>query len=220
MNPILVAGTGSWKGENDTDWYCPGHPFGEYLQSKGVGPTYAWGTRNGGLTAAPFVWSTGLAGIPWLTNKKEWQAGGAALAYFIASTHRIPGDQTAVIAHSHGLQIVLYACAYYDLRIQALISVGSPVREDMKPIASAARPKIDGWLHLHSDGTDRWQWFGELFDGHLGIVREHPLADSNDLVPGVSHSKLLRNPDLYHLWEDRGWLNWITTTESNVPYQE
>jgi hypothetical protein len=103
--------------------------------------------------------------------------------------------------------VVLYACADHDLKVGTLISVGSPVRKDMMCVAKRARGNIGTWIHVHSDGSDRWQWFGELFDGHFGIVREHPLADRNDSVPGVGHGNLLRQPQHFHYWVDRKWVD-------------
>lgn len=210
MNPILVAGTGSWDGKNDSDWFCPGHKYGQFLAGQGITPTYD-GDR-------PFVWSTNLSGVPGLTrsNHVDWQAGGAALSYFVIGRLAREGAKTALVVHSHGLQVALYAIVEHGLKVQTLISMGSPVRDDMAEIAKQARANIGYWLHVHSDGSDRWQWFGEMFDGgwkrwmpggEPRIVREHPLADKNDFVPKVGHSELLRDPAQYHYWTERGWLD-------------
>lgn len=206
MNPILIPGTGSWAHDGRCDWYCPGHPFGQFLTYQGVAPLYD-GDR-------PFIWSTDLNGVPWLRDRRfvDWAAGGAALNYFVREDLRQPGAATALIAHSHALQVVLFACAEHDLKVDTLISMGSPVRQDMMPVAQRARPNIARWLHVHSDHSDRWQWFGELFDEHVGIVREHPLADVNDFVPKVGHSELLRDPQQYHWWLEKGWLMWLLST--------
>ncbi len=202
MHPILIAGTGSWADDGRVDWYAPQSPFAQFLSAQQLSPTFGPGPAG----PAPFIWSTSLAGIPLVSRKATWSAAGAALAYFTAVTADVRGPETAVIAHSHALQVVLYACAEQGLRVAALISVGSPVRADMQAVAARARPRIGHWLHIHSDGSDRWQWFGELFDGHCGIVRAHPLADVNDTVPGVGHSTLLRDPAQQHHWLDRRWL--------------
>lgn len=205
MSPILVAGTNSWKDKDDADWYCPGHPFGTFLWKNGCTPDFD-GTPGTKL-AKPFIWSTDLAGVPFLTKKRDWAAGGAALAYFVMLKRQRPGSATAILAHSHALQIAAYAAYEHDLKIQTLITIGSPLRADMKDQYAALRANTQYWLHLHSDGSDKWQWFGEMFDGHFGIVRETPLADKNDFVPGVGHSELLRDPAQFHYWTDRGWLN-------------
>ena len=206
MHPILVAGTGSYRDDARVDWYCPLSPFARFLASQSLAPAFHhWRSTPDLAQQAPFIWSTDLAGLPW-TRTSTWAAGGTALAYFIEVTADLRGKETAILAHSHALQVVLYACAEQGILVNQLISVGSPVRKDMQAIAARARPRINHWLHIHSDRSDHWQWFGELFDGHFGIVREHPLADRNDAVPGVGHSELLRDPLCQSHWLDRGWL--------------
>lgn len=199
MQPVLVAGTNSWMDDGRCDWYCPGHPFALFLESHGCAPMF-----NG---PRPFVWTTDLAGIPFFTNRKEWSAGGAALAYFVMAMNRAPKAETAVIAHSHGLQVAAYAAAEYDLKIHTLVTVGSPIRKDMAKQYKALRLNTRYWLHVHSDCSDRWQWLGEMFDGHFGIVRDCVLADRNAYVRGVGHSELLRDPVQYHYWLKAGWLD-------------
>lgn len=204
MRPILVAGTGSWDNDGRCDWYCPGHPFGVFLLKYGVAPAYDYVSQ----LAQPFVWSTDLSGVPFLRKHLEdWAAGGAALDYFVRAQKGLESKDTALIVHSHGLQVAAFAAQQYNLKIRTLVSVGSPIRADMAAQYAALRKNTDYWLHLHSDGSDRWQWFGELFDGHFGIVRETPLADRNDSVPGVGHSDLLRDPAQHHYWTERNWLD-------------
>ena len=199
MTPILVAGTNSWQNDHRVDWYCPSHPFGQFLDAAGVPPAF-----DG---AQPFIWSTALAGIPFFTKKRDWAAGGAALAYYIISRRTICAANTALIVHSHALQVAAYAAMNHNLKAKTLISVGSPLREDMKIPYMSLRANVQYWLHIHSDGSDRWQWFGEMFDGHFGIVRATPYADWNDFVPDVGHSELLRDPAQYHQWVDHHWLD-------------
>jgi hypothetical protein len=201
MHPILVAGTDSWKGKNDNDWFCPGHQFGQFLADQGVAPIYDDGPR-------PFIWSTDLDGVPGVASgTRDWAAGGAALSYFVRLYLRMPGFRTALIVHSHGLQVAAFAAAEHDLKIQTLISMGSPIRQDLGAQYKALRANTQYWLHVHSDNTDRFQILGELFDGHVGIVREAPLADKNDFVAKVGHSELLRDKAQYHHWVERGWLS-------------
>ncbi len=202
LHPILVPGTWSWRDDRRVDWYCPGHPFGQFLADHGVAPCWFPSQRG----PQPFVWTTQLDGLIFRMHRLDWAAGGAALAYYTIARCQTPGDETAIIAHSHGLQVVLFACAEEGLRVRVLISVGSPVRRDLWSVAQQARPQIQTWLHVHSDASDRWQWLGEIGDGLLGIVRAHPLADRNTCVPRVGHSRLLRDPTCYHEWVDRGWI--------------
>jgi len=199
MSLCLIAGTNSWDNDGGVDWYCPSHPFQRLLADAGAEPLYD--------DNFPFIWSTDCDGLP--GDRKghiDWASGGAALSYFT----RMKGQKEVdAIVHSHGLQVLLYAVAYHDIKIRKLISMGSPVRKDMEQIAKQARPFIKEWLHVHSDGSDKWQWLGEMFDGKLGIVREHPLADRNDFIPKVGHSELLRDTNQYHFWKEKGWLDYL-----------
>lgn len=206
---VLIAGTGAWANDSRVDWYCPTSPFVSYIAAHGIFPIFGKGIDQ----PCPFVWSTRLGGVGFGNHDLlEWAAAGANLFMYcvppLCPDRRLLPSETNIIAHSHGLQVVLYACAR-GLKVNALVSVGSPIRKDMEATAKAARPNIGRWLHLHSDCSDRWQWLGELFDGHLGIVREHPLADLNDCVPNAGHSSVLERPEYFHLWEERGWLTWL-----------
>jgi hypothetical protein len=198
MHPILVAGTNGFSGMGDHDWFCPGHQFGQFLADQGVSPTYDDGPR-------PFIWTTDLDGLPG-RGTKDWQAGGAALSYFVRLYMQFPSWRTALIVHSHGLQVAAFAAKEHDLKIQTLISMGSPIREDLSDAYKALRANTKVWLHVHSDSSDRFQILGELFDGRHSIVREAPLADKNDFVPKVGHTELLRDKSQYHYWVDRGWV--------------
>lgn len=201
MTPtILVAGTWAWKDNGATDWYCPGHPFGVFLGEHGVKVCY-----DG---AKPFVWSTGLGGVPLITGKTVWPAGGAALAYF---QDECKCDAPNAIVHSHGLQVAAYAAAEHGMRFKTLISVSSPIRNDMAERYAALRKNTGYWLHIHSDASDEWQWRGELFDTlnpfKWRVHRTAPLADKNDFIPKVGHSDVLYDPTKYHYWIERGWLD-------------
>lgn len=199
MKLVLIAGTNSWDGDTAIDWYCPEHPFARMLKAGNLEPLYD--------SNRPFIWSTDVDGLPGdRKNHIDWQSGAAALSYFMRMNDLTEMD---VIAHSHGLQVALFAAATYGVKIRKLVSMGSPVRKDMEAVAKAARFSIKEWLHVHSDKSDKWQWLGEMFDGKLGIVREHPLADKNDFVPKVGHSELLRDETKYHFWKDKGWLDFL-----------
>jgi hypothetical protein len=199
---IVVPGT--WGREQD--WYRPWSPWARYLVSLGVEVF----EPNG----RPFLWSTDAGGWQgwrrWFGRTStrdhwDWMAGGDALFNLIvpplAPERRIPPAETRVISHSHGLQVVLYACAY-GLKIDTLIDIAGPVRADMRPILDAARPNIRQWLHVHSDGSDKMQWLGELGDGTLGIVRGVTLPGVvNHALPKAGHSGVLRDP----VWFPRFW---------------
>lgn len=213
MTPVLlVAGTHGFGRSTGRQWWEHGSPFTVYLQSRGCSIIGAKQNRQ-------FSWDTDLDGFGWIhRNAKRhinWECAGIGLyAYLVPplvpeSEDYVRVRDRNIIAHSHGAQVVAYACAT-GLRVNRLITVGSPVRADMDDVYRRARPNIASWLHVHSDSSDRWQWFGELFDGHLGIVRAQQWADRNKLVAGVSHTKLLEDVEKFRLWEDAGLLDFLT----------
>lgn len=199
---VLVGGTWSWRGHATAgEWYQAGAPFVTFLEAEGVEVV---------SKHKPFVWTSRVNGLFWQRAKhRDWDAGGAALSCYLdpAIPHVGigPGDSYhAVLTHSHGLQVALYACAYHGARIPLLIDVSGPVRQDMEVTARTARPHIGRWLHLSSDWSDRMQWLGELFDGSFAIKRkavwDTVWADASIGIPHVGHSGLLREPTLFDHW--------------------
>jgi hypothetical protein len=178
----------------------------------------------------PFIWSTDINGLGFLTkmfgsNRKhhnDWVAGGAALRYYLdrpckkcAWPQEMIKDRN-LIAHSHGLQVVLYACAQ-GLRVRRLISVGSPIRADMfggpDSIAKRALPNIDAWLHIHdTTNMDIMQRLGEVGDGKIEWrgERKVPIGTvKDDGIAGIGHSGVLCDPRFFGLWESHGWINFL-----------
>jgi hypothetical protein len=182
-----VGVPGTWGTRSDQNrWEFPTSILSTHLRSFGLEPyphpngSFHWsGDIDGGL--ADFLFRSG--------RHSDWIAGGRALVYYLQD---VPVKDRNLIAHSHGLQVVLYACAL-GLQINSLVSIGSPVRSDMMEVARRARPHIGYWTCVHSDRSDLWQWFGEWFDGPLGVVRRHPLCDRSIQIPGVGHSRILHD---------------------------
>lgn len=201
MRTVLVSGTHGWRGTNDRSWYSQGSPFVTFLQQQGVDVVF---TPEG----QPFIWSTDLGGVGFgKDDHAVWSSAGMNLFWYcvppLCPEKRIPPNELAVITHSHGLQVALYAAAA-GLKIRVLIDVSGPVRKDMRSVAKKARPNIYFWDHVHSDASDRWQWIGSMFDGHLGIVRQHPLADVNTMIPHAGHTGTLEQPELFKVWNEEG----------------
>ena len=195
MRPvILVPGTHAWRGDGRVDWYNSAQ-FLAHLTAHGYEPLDP---------RRPFVWSTDLGGVPF-RGLAVWKAAGLNLyAYAVpprCPERRVPAAETVVISHSHGLQVALCAAAE-GLKIDTLVDVCGPVRMDLRGTAGQARPNIRRWVHVHAGRRDRWQWFGTLFDGYLGVVREHPLADQNVAVPEADHGQVLRDPRYFHVVTD------------------
>lgn len=193
---VLVPGTHAWDGIK-LDWYSPGQPFHEFMK-----------TLEGFELVCPndpYVWSTRLGGVGFGDGDLVvYRAAGVNLLHYCVPPRfpdlRIPPDELVIVSHSHGLQPVLFAAAA-GLKIDLLIDVSGPVREDMMPWATKARPNIRRWVHTYGGRKDRWQWLGGLFDGHVGIERKHPLA-KNLQVPGADHGEVLRDPRHFKMIHD------------------
>lgn len=215
---LPVAGTHGWRGDAKGRWWSDDGAFGLFLAAHEF--RHLGGPR-------PFVWTTDVNGHkPWRrwlgtgNPHLDWDCAGENLRNYVrpyrdATDQYTPLGDRRLIVHSHGLQPVLYACAKYDLKIHRLVSVMSPVRDDMMELAQDARRNIGGWMHLHTDSTDRWQLLGQVGDGALRITRRHSCADFNVQVKGVGHTGLLEDPTLFKLWIDCGWLDFLSE-----PYTE
>lgn len=210
---LPIAGTHGWRGAAKGRWWAQDSAFAQYLRGQGF--EHLGGDR-------PFVWTTDVNGHrPWRrwlgagNPHLDWDCGGENLRNYLrpyrdATDNYTPIGDRRLIAHSHGLQVVLYACAKYDLKIHRLVSVMSPVRDDMMALAEEARPNIGSWMHLYTDSSDGWQVLGQLGDGKLFGTRRHPMADYSIRVRGVGHTGVLENPSLFSLWRAAGWLGFLS----------
>jgi hypothetical protein len=192
MKAILVAGTHAWRADGRVAWYHPDSVFAQRLKEMGVQIVGAH---------SPFTWSTELGGVGFGDDDLVvWKAAGINLLHYavppLCPEHQIPSSDLVVISHSHGLQVVLCAAAA-GLKIDTFIDICGPVRKDMMSVAQLARPNIRRWVHMYGGKRDRWQWFGEMFDGHIGVVREHKLADHNIGVNSADHRDILADPELF-----------------------
>lgn len=190
---VLIPGTYAWDGTK-LDWYSPGQPFHEFLCAlPGFGLV---------CPEAPYVWSTRLGGVGFGDGDLVvYRAAGVNLYQYCVPPRcpqmQIPSEELVIISHSHGLQPVLFAAAA-GLKIDLLIDVSGPVRQDMMGVAEVGSSNIKRWVHTYGGRRDRWQWLGGLFDGHFGIERRHPLA-KNLQVPGADHGEVLREPRHFNL---------------------
>ena len=207
MSTEYLGVAGTHGSRRDDEWNHLGSPFTKHLLSRGFVSVEE-------RARVPFYWSTDLdfgAG-----GEEDWVACGYALYYYFVPPLRpelsIPGDRTRLICHSHGGNGAIYA-ASFGLKIDCLVTVGTPVIGKMDDVVKAARPNIKRWLHLYSP-RDWVQLAGELFDGHFGFRRKFELADRNEEMP-KGHGDVLRDKDLFPLWVDRGWLAYLRGGEND-----
>lgn len=198
---ILVEGT--FGG----DWARAKSPFSRMLRVHDFAPMRFQG------------WTGNLTGVPLNFRSKgahrDWIAGGYALAYFLRGLDYADRN---IIAHSHGLNPVLYACVREQVEIRRLVSVCSPVREDMRRQAGGAAKRIGRWRHIASQDGDLMQKLGELFDGNWGWNERNwviPGAANVDnvIIPKIGHSKLF-TPTFLDLWQTDGLLAFLRAEAS------
>jgi hypothetical protein len=193
---------GTHASRRGDDWNHLGSAFTRFALKRGLVSVEE-------RAVVPFFWSTDYdrgSG-----KHEDWRALGYALFYYFVpplgvNRDRIPGNRTRIIAHSHAGQGALYAAAF-GLKIECLVTVGTPVVKQMEEVAKAARPNIKRWLHLRSD-SDFWQLAGAFFDRRLGFYRDMKLADRNEKMP-KGHGDVLRDPELFKLWVDNGWFSYL-----------
>lgn len=203
---LAIAGTGSAR--RRLDWDHPQSAFSDFLRRQGLMPLIEDERRRYG-------WDGALDGLDGLDA--TWDYYGRALYHYFVPplgviAPSIPPAETFIVSHSHGGQLVAMACGRYGLLVEGLITVGMPVRGGrMTEIYAAAALNIKRHLHLHSKG-DWWQVVGALFDGRFGIHREHPHADNQRMPKG--HGDVLRDPALFPLWLDEGWIDYLQPKEA------
>jgi pimeloyl-ACP methyl ester carboxylesterase len=198
---IAVAGTHAMN-RGDAEWDNPDSPLTLFLRANGVSP----------LTVSPlkrYAWSTAIDGLD--KTNGTWDAAGRALAHYIvpplAEKSLLPPKETFIIAHSHGGNVVAYACGKYGLKVNGLITVATPVRDDLHDLYEAASCNIERHLHLYAGWRDYMQILGSIMDGSWGIHRKMPYA-KNKKMPG-GHGNILRDPKLFEYWVKEGWLDYF-----------
>lgn len=179
----------------------------------------------------PFYWSGDAGGWQfwrrWGWGRKDgdiddWIAGGGALRWKLRMREYL---DRGLIVHSHGLWPAIVAMAQ-GLDVPWMISVGSPARADMERYVQDALPHLGAWLHVYDRDDDGWGRRGGFGDGRLSLKRcqrfagvhntrgvpqvytlHYPRRGGNDALEGIGHSGVLNNPRLFHLWKDRGWVD-------------
>lgn len=203
---VAVPGTWGWR-DRDTPnaWFQASSPFAQQIAAGGYTPLRPW----------PFLWTTRINGSDgwrrWLTwvlprswetsDHLDWQAGGEAL-FSYCEAERWPD---CVIAHSHGGQVVAYACAQRGLKIPLLITVSTPVRSDLRLEYAKARLNVGRWIHIFDTDADPMAWAGQFGDGSVSFSRLMPEAE-NYGIKGVGHTGALNDPRVVQRLIGEGWL--------------
>ena len=145
-------------------------------------------------------WSAAVGGIIPFTRAdlNIWSVSGEVLANMVAPIRcrhcAIPGKDLAIIAWSHGRQPVRYALEA-GLRAHTVIFVSGPIRRDVARETPRCYDRVsDRIVSLHGDWHDRWQIWGALFDGRLGIRRNDPHPQVTNVRYAGGHGDLIHDP--------------------------
>lgn len=219
---FCVPGTFAWGDDPNPalprNWWRPGSPLLLALGLLGLESL---------CPEDPYRWSTELGGVrfyhrwPWFRSRRDhrcWHSGADGQRWWMIAKGIPLADRRALV-HSHGLQPTLYAAAdwHEPMYLERLISVGSPLRADMRDVVERARPRIRRWLHV-TDDADRIQRKGLFGDGEWGLpdwVDDPQLGPDTYLVlPGIGHSRLLQDPQYFDLWVTRGLAAFLSGQET------
>lgn len=188
-----IGGTHAWDETAKKVWWEDGSTFVKYLHRLNLALLRP---QN------QYKWSTELDGLPLIQPAKHTTWKGAAfhlIDYFENPHYSEPIYNRNLVAHSHAGQVVFYACMM-GLRINSLITVGTPVRNDMERAVAHARANINYWLHIYDSKSDWTAVFGALCDGRLRVKHKFDSADRNDDIRGIGHSAILTDPAKIRMW--------------------
>jgi hypothetical protein len=165
------------------------------------GRLFEWETHLGSSWAFWRRWGWGDRAV------QGWFYAGRSLSYYLDGV--LP-EERIVVAHSHGGQVALHAAAS-GLYIHRLLTIGTPVRADMAPIARQARANIGKWWHVSDLESDPMAILGMFGDGDVGGRRTFALTavDRNVRLEGIRHSRMLNDPKVFRLWPKAGLIRFL-----------
>ena len=202
MRPLLLV-HGTWG--RAQPWHLPGSPLRAEAEARG-------------FTIYDFLWSGLLAGVPTelpgdpleAANGADhgmllpWLDAGEKLHLSLPHVNLLEDPGLVAVTHSHGLQVLAFACVRGAL-FKTVLSVSGPVRRDMLRARRAAQARIGSWVRFADPtGTDRTILDGELFDGQF---ERAPFALPEGITvstPGSGHSGLVNDVALreqFKFWD-------------------
>lgn len=199
-----ISGTWGRSGAGSYGWWRPPSVFIANLQSAGLEIV---------SDVDYFDWSTNLDGVK--GHNDDWETSGKAL-YWWWQSHGSP--PLSLIGHSHAAQVIAYALAYGvrlgdPLTLQHLVTVASPVREDINGLWAIGRPYVRDWTHLYCDEVERapddlgYQEIGSRpHTAAFPFTREMSHANRNiRILPATTHHGMMWSK----LWLDRDLFQYL-----------
>ncbi len=203
---IPVHGTWDLNGKKEKCWWEEGSDFNKLAEKNNI--------FYGG--SEPFIWSGRVDGINWKTvltfglskdSHDDWRTAGYAFRHYIKPYKLVNRN---CIIHSHGLQLVAYA----NIKLNNIITVGSPIRKDMFPLYEQLLNNCESWLHIYDEVWDRMGFLGQVGDGkwfgsRACMISAGDKAVNNHKLKSIDHSRILRQQPEIGKWETQGWFDFL-----------
>lgn len=191
---------GTWDLGNDA-WWRHGSSFCELTARYGLVceeqfETFYWSGLVDGINLKT-VLTLGLI----RDQHETWDSAGLSLRNRLKLSEL---EGRNLIVHSHGLQVL----AYSNILVNNIISVGSPIREDMFPLYELLEKNSNSWLHIYDEIWDKIEFLGQIGDGKWFGSRNCPYAINHKLKK-IGHSKILREEEYMKLWISEGWFDFL-----------
>jgi len=192
---------GTWDLAEDS-WWRHGSPFCKLAAENGLHCEEEFET---------FFWNGAIDGVSLKTvltlgllrdRHYTWMASGLSLRNRLRLSAL---KDRNLIVHSYGLSVLAYA----EIEVNNIISVGSPIRNDLSSRYRALRNRCNRWMHIYDTEWDHMAYLGQLFDGRWFGTRRCEFAHENCRLKHIGHSKILRDPVAMQKWKSEGWYDFL-----------
>ena len=216
---IPIAGTWARKRNRNDDWFRSASSLDALLNDLG----YARVDQNNDPNRPdPGFWSGDVGGLliqqlaPWWSHDEVWREGADDLVQFLRDREGQLSrcEEVALIAHSHGGQVVSFALQTMRRRHEdspvlpklRVVTVDMPVRigkflgifpRGMDAVYQDALSVVSNWIHLYSGRgwKSKMRWLGNRFG-----PRKLKGAFRNCRIPGA-HSGILSESRWFYVWQ-------------------
>lgn len=193
---FIIPIHGTWSLNQVHPWWKKNSDFEQFAKRNNV--------HFKEVNDEPFIWNDRIDGISWKSifgikdRHDDWRTAGFALRYYL---QRVRLEDRNLILHSHAWPVYLYS----NMQVNNVITVGSPMRADLKPLAEKA--KYNYHLHIYDQVFDKIAYLGQLGDGKFLGSRSCDTANENCKLEHIGHSKILTDLEAMQYWVSKGWFD-------------
>lgn len=202
---FIVPIHGTWSLNQVHPWWRVNSDFERYCKSNNI--------FFKSVNDEPFIWSGRIDGVNWkniltLGLSKDvhddWKTAGFALRYYL---QRIKLEDRNLVLHSHAWPVYLYS----GMPVKNIITVGSPMRADLKSLATIAKQQklYNQHMHIYDQTFDSIGFLGQIGDGKWFGSRNCETADINHKLEHISHTKILTDLEFIQYWLKCGWFDFL-----------